>query len=234
MYPEEVYVGYDLEQDEDPEQDEQVESTIPEEDDETEEPPMQVMEEVCAAVTSAVNEAFVQGWKAKSKAAPVENMRGYLPPQQRRSGAASAPPGSNRMAGERRKPDPRGQGSLRGTPGSQGTDVNARKTATSCRSCGNTGRWMGDPQCPDVQSGKVKPFQPKLRPKPVHTVHHTTTAGSGSKPEDSAPPADKSSRFEGRTIVSTRVGAAREAEPERQEKMLRHAEDLVEREASSS
>ena len=40
MYPEEVYVGYDLEQDEDPEQDEQVECTIPEEYDETEEPPM--------------------------------------------------------------------------------------------------------------------------------------------------------------------------------------------------
>ena len=36
-----------------------------------------------------------------------------------------------------------------------------RKAATTCSSCGQLGHWKGDPQCPNVQTGVDKPFQPK-------------------------------------------------------------------------
>ena len=54
--------------------------------------------------------------------------------------------------------------------------VAQKKQASHCASCGQKGHWRGDPQCPNVLSGKDKPHVKKTGstgPPPSNTVHFT-------------------------------------------------------------
>ena len=71
-----------------------------------------------------VYEAFQAGWKAKAKVNIKKKARGFKP-----SSSGSSPGGATKS-------------------------LAARKRSSTCASCGAMGHWKGDPECPNVRSGK--------------------------------------------------------------------------------
>lgn len=90
-----------------------------------------------------LKEAWAAGWRAKDQVAEKRKGRNFRNPSLHRQG-----------------------------PRREDHQTDARKQATTCSSCGQKGHWRGDPQCPKVQSGEDKPFQPKSQrsTKGVHFV----------------------------------------------------------------
>ena len=107
VYPEEIYVEQDAEhEEEEPEDDSWPD--IPEgEEEELEDPPPEA------------DEAFAEGWRARSRVAGIKKQRKFVPTQSRHQGVA--PP--NRQGGRgpvgQRGRDPRGQGHPRPAAGTQ-------------------------------------------------------------------------------------------------------------------
>ena len=100
-------------------------------------------EEEEAITAEELKEAWAAGWRAKDQVAEKRKSRNFRNPSLNRHGPRR----------DDQQPD-------------------ARKQATTCSSCGQKGHWKGDPQCPKVQSGEDKPFQPKNQraTKGVHFV----------------------------------------------------------------
>ena len=98
-----------------------------------------------ALTVDELKEAWAAGWRAKDQVAEKKKNRNFRG----------------------------GGGPRKGHPGKKGSD--ARKTDTTCSSCGLRGHWRGDPECPKVKSGEDKPFQPKV--KPPKTAHFVGVSG---------------------------------------------------------
>ena len=96
-----------------------------------------------------VQEAFLQGWRARAKAAPKRNRRGFLPPDQR-PGAATPGQRDRRSLPDTRNRGTPSQAVSRPPPAGSTTDTNAKKKVSSCRSCGQLGHSAGDARCPHV------------------------------------------------------------------------------------
>ena len=61
------------------------------------------------------------------------------------------------------------------------TNIDARKKATTCSSCGKQGHWRGDPECVNVVNGRDQPH------RKASTVHFTFVAGSDDPRERQCP-----------------------------------------------
>eukprot|EP00913_Durusdinium_trenchii_P008570 g8049.t1 len=61
------------------------------------------------------------------------------------------------------------------------TNIDARKKATTCSSCGKQGHWRGDPECINVVNGRDQPH------RKASTVHFTFVAGSDDPGERQCP-----------------------------------------------
>ena len=91
-----------------------------------------------------LREVFTAGWRAKQKTAEIRKNRGW------KSGGKSA-----------------------GKGGGKGQTTDERKKVSRCSSCDQVGHWKGDPECPNVQSGK-DPLHKK-----VNYVNFTFMVGGG-------------------------------------------------------
>ena len=76
---------------------------------------------------SDLREAYAAGWRAKQKSAEQRKARGY-------------------SGGKGKSSKGRGKGETR--------SIDQRKKKSKCSSCGQTGHWHGDAQCPNVKSGQ--------------------------------------------------------------------------------
>ena len=93
---------------------------------------------------------------------------------------------------EKRKGRGWSQGSNRSSPGIP-PSVAQKKQASHCASCGQKGHWRGDPQCPNVVSGKDRPHQKKTvtsnPPSGGNAIHFTyavTTVKKKTRTEEVA------------------------------------------------
>ncbi|CAE7928562.1 RE1, partial [Symbiodinium sp. KB8] len=145
-----------------PEDDEMIEDEPPEEDDVLEAPSGEeaTAEEVC--------EAFAAGWKAKAKTAGTRKARGWTQGGSRTTSSTSSRPPSSSMA----------------------RSVADKKKSSTCSSCGVRGHWRGDPQCPNVLSGRDPPHRkPDVPNKGVNFVNYTfMVGGAGADPGSSVAP----------------------------------------------
>ena len=97
-----------------------------------------------------VYEAFQAGWKAKAKVNFKKKARGYRT-------QPSAP-----------------------SAGSPTKSLAAKKKASTCASCGGRGHWKGDPECPNVMSGRDPLHKPGGTPaaNEVNFVNYTFMVSS--------------------------------------------------------
>ena len=109
-----------------------------------------------------VQEAFLAGWRAKQKTAHQRKARGFTPARR------SAPSGDGGKDNRNR--------------------LDARKASSRCADCKQLGHWKGDPQCPLVKSGKVKPFTaPKNKGAPTGGGGSGSGGSSAKQPHKSYP-----------------------------------------------
>lgn len=97
-----------------------------------------------------VKAAFVQGWRAKSKAAGVKQKRGFLPPKQRPQG-----PGQTRAVSPAGR---RGQDVRKPVAAASAGGARLRRVTSKCADCQRVGHWKGDPEWPKVKAGVTPPF----------------------------------------------------------------------------
>ena len=113
------------------------------------------------ATPEEIREAFAAGWKAKAKTAGNRKARGWAQPSGARPGGGSSARTSS-------------------TAGSAKSLADKKKSST-CSSCGQRGHWRGDPQCPNVVSGR-DPLHRKPEatgPKEVNFTNFTFMVGGG-------------------------------------------------------
>ena len=113
------------------------------------------------ATPDEIREAFAAGWKAKAKTAGTRKARGWAQPSGGRSGGGSSARTSS-------------------TAGSAKSLADKKKSST-CSSCGQRGHWRGDPQCPNVVSGR-DPLHRKPEtagPNEVNFTNFTFMVGGG-------------------------------------------------------
>ena len=65
--------------------------------------------------------------------------------------------------------------------GDKGGNIDARKKATTCSSCGKQGHWRGDPECPNVISGRDQLHKPAQK---TSTVHFTYMVGQEKEKQE--------------------------------------------------
>ena len=98
-----------------------------------------------------LREVFTAGWRAKQRTAEIRKNRGWKSGGGKSSGKGGGKQGSGQSTDERKK-------------------------LSRCSSCDQVGHWKGDPECPNVQSGK-DPLHKK-----VNYVNFTFMVGGGLPP----------------------------------------------------
>ena len=144
-----------------------------------------------------LREAYAAGWRAKDQINAKKRGRSF--------GGGGGPPARSK---ER----------------AAGTGQDARKASTTCASCGQLGHWKGDPQCPHVQNGTDRPFQPKSKDPPkqrtqfVNFVKQPQPEGVASVLQDQVKTNGLSVHEVNFTFMATRTeqGRSRLAEPKQQ------------------
>ena len=97
-----------------------------------------------------IYEAFQAGWRAKTKVNTKKKTRGFKQP-----GSTSSPSSTSKS-------------------------LAAKKRHSTCASCGSVGHWKGDPECPNVRSGRDSLHRPGSAQgaNEVNFVNYTFMVGS--------------------------------------------------------